>query len=372
MGISLIQELRWLNNTLPIQVYTCFPSELSNDTRSRILAADALDAIEMVDVCQLLVDHTPYLRNVWDATTYQSYYIKILALLHTHLDDVLVLDADDIFLSNPDVLWGLLPFQTTGTLFFYDRQLDYTQFFNTPTSYNETLLHTLLHSFPYARFNLTRPVLSPQLQQSKAWQHATAHEQDSSVVLLRKSRVGHAMLQVLWHLVHELRHESTYAGGDKEYFWLACVLANASYAFSEHAAAVVSLPDDMALHNETLCGSLAHYVPEASVDPPLLYINGQYILTPPRELDDALQPHNTSWATQMEDALIAAIPQYVTPRHAEREFVPFRGELSDTCLIGQGAKRIAAVGYHEILTRRIQNTIAAAQELHPSTQSSSS
>ncbi|EQC40354.1 hypothetical protein SDRG_02255 [Saprolegnia diclina VS20] len=378
MGISLIQDLRLLNNSLPIQVYTCLRSELSAATRARILAADVLDAIEIVDVCRLLVKHTPYLRRIRNARAYQSYYIKNVALLHTHFDDVMLLDADDIFLRNPDVLWDTPPFQSTGTLFFYDRQIDYTQFFNTPLSSNETGLHSLFREFPYARFNLTRLEPSAQLRQSKAWQHATAHEQDSSVVLVRKSRVGHTMLQVLWHLVHELRREPAYARfglswGDKEYFWLACALANASYAFSEHAAAVVSLPDDMALHNETLCGSLAHYLPEASATPPLLYINGQYILTPPRHQGNHNQTSNntvwssaSSWAAKTE-ALIAAIPEYVTPRHAERTFEPHRGGLNDACLIGQGATRIDAVGYREILIRRIQNTMAAAQELDGST-----
>ncbi|OQR89412.1 hypothetical protein THRCLA_09752 [Thraustotheca clavata] len=361
LGISLIQELRAWNNTLPIQVYSCLDEELSGDTEAMILNADPLKKTEFIEVCSLLIA-TGYLMDEEQALGYQSYYLKNIAVLHSSFDEIMLLDADDIFLANPDVLWDIPSYQKTGTLFFYDRQIDFEQFFNTLLGWDVTMINDLHRTFPYSLFGLKEPGITDQQSNSRAWQHKTAHEQDSSVVILNKKKIGNVMLQVMWYLIHYMRFEHRYefglSWGDKEYFWMSCFLSNTSYTFSPHPAAVVSLPDDIKLHPNTLCGSLAHYLPIESPNPPLLYINGKDVINPYFNSSTTYWQNDT-WATK-EAYLVSVIPEYVTPVQKERQFSVERMGLDQSCLIDQGAARINISNFHDHVARRIHNTILAA------------
>ncbi|OQR83597.1 hypothetical protein ACHHYP_14514 [Achlya hypogyna] len=368
LGVSFLHELRGLGNTLPVQIYHCLPNEMSAASRAWLLEADSLNRTEVIDVC------THLLANgiLQDATEYQSYYVKVLALLHSSFDQVLLVDADAIFLQNPDVLWTTTAYQTTGTLFFLDRLIAFGDYFSAPVDdgADTILLHRLHTEFPYSRFGLQRPALSPEFEASDAWQGRTAHQQDSSALLFHKSKVGHVVLEVLWHLVHHVRHWDRFkigeaqkglSWGDKEYFWLACWLADVPHTFSPYAAAVVSEPADMTLHPETLCGSLAHYLPVLGPNAPLLYVNGKAIITPPTDGLLAVV-WRESWETK-EATLNARIPLHVSPRRRQRHFEANRDELDMTCLIGQGAVPIQVAHFQTHLTTRIHHTVVATRRL---------
>ncbi|KAH9076732.1 hypothetical protein Ae201684P_010667 [Aphanomyces euteiches] len=61
-------------------------------------------------------------------------------------------------------------------------------------------LSSFLETFPYHDFGLPPfQSPSPQLQKSQIYARATAHEQDSSMVLLDKRVAGPTVLKVLWH-----------------------------------------------------------------------------------------------------------------------------------------------------------------------------
>nr|AIG56246.1 secreted protein [Achlya hypogyna] len=379
LGISLIQELRRLGNRLPIQVYHCFTGELLEATRNLLRQTDPLDLVEIVDVCPVLLQNGVFATH-WSALDYQSYLLKVVALLHTSFDEVMLLDADAIFLQNPDVLWSIDAYRRTGTLFFFDRQIDFKLFFNSPAPGGRTLLRHLYVHFPYEAFGLRMPGVSPQLRTSRAWQGATAHEQDSSVVLVRKSQVPPVVFQVMWHLVHYLRTDRVFKAGlswyvrivdasqrrkpsgDKEYFWLAFMLADAPYEFSPYAAADVALPEDMVRHPDTLCGNMAHYLPvpdEAKAV--LLYVNGNDLLAPYFRAGD-LRPlaDNATWA-EKEAFLVERIPAHVTPRRTERSYEPDRTGFHEACLIHQGAVPIDDPTFRPRVDQRIRETIAAAR-----------
>ncbi|KDO23859.1 hypothetical protein SPRG_11290 [Saprolegnia parasitica CBS 223.65] len=375
LGVSLILELRRLNTTLPIQIYHCFSGELVDETQALLRATDPLGRVEIVDACALLLANGVFSSH-WVALEYQSYLIKVLALLHTSFDQVMLMDADVIFLESPDTLWAMPGYSRTGTLFFYDRRINVPAFFNTPMvqpkghGAKKTLLHHLYQHFPYAAFGLRQPRISNQLRASSAWQGATAHEQDSSIVLIHKARVAPVVWQVLWHLVHHLRFERAYkpglSWGDKEYFWLAFALAGAPYAFSPFAAANVALPEDMLLHNDTLCGNLAHYIPsETETDATrLFYINGNDVLSPYwRESKMYAVAPNAPWDAK-EAFLIARIPSYVTPRRTQRNQEAHRAGLNEACLVGQGARHVTDPRFRPHVVQRIKDTIAAARIVH--------
>lgn len=117
LGLSLVRELRCLGNRELIQVYHCGQEELSNASKTMLLGAD--DRLELVDVCSDLVQRGVLKAEM--AKQFRSWWIKPLAMYHTDVRHVMLLDVDDIFVKNPAVLRDLEGYTSTGTTFFYDR-----------------------------------------------------------------------------------------------------------------------------------------------------------------------------------------------------------------------------------------------------------
>ncbi|RHZ34212.1 hypothetical protein DYB26_011444, partial [Aphanomyces astaci] len=188
IGASLVRELRALGNKDPIQVMHCFEAELPEADRALLL--DIEDAnVEIIDVCSLLV--AADLLTAEAATDFQNYWLKPLAVLVTSFDEVMLLDVDNLFVRDPAELWTTPLYLDTGTLFFYDRVLNFNFWLNEAQADGRAYLRIFLETFPYTSFGLHPPTNpSQRLQDSMIYARHTAHEQDSSVVLLQKSRAG--------------------------------------------------------------------------------------------------------------------------------------------------------------------------------------
>ncbi|EEY63892.1 uncharacterized protein PITG_02397 [Phytophthora infestans T30-4] len=158
LGLSLVRELRCLGNRELIQVYHCGQQELSNTSKELLLGVD--DRLELVDVCSDLVERG--VINDKRAKQFRSWWIKPLAMYHTDIRHVMLVDVDDIFVKDPAVLRDLKGYRTTGTTFFYDR----------------------------VRFNITGEAKpSENALKSFAYNNNSCHEMDSSLVLIDKVRV---------------------------------------------------------------------------------------------------------------------------------------------------------------------------------------
>ncbi|ETV95968.1 hypothetical protein H310_10624 [Aphanomyces invadans] len=363
IGASLIRELRALGNVDPVQVMHCFDSELPESDRALLLAIPDAN-IEIIDACAALV--SAELLTPDAAKDFQNFWLKPLAVLVSSFDQVMLMDVDNIFVANPATLWTTPLFIDTGTLFFHDRVLSYNFWLNEVQGDGRPYLRTFLDSFPYASFGLTRPTSpSKRLQDSMIFARHTAHEQDSSVVLLHKSRAGVATLKVLWHLAtYERHHGHPFSWGDKESFWLSFELAQVPYAFTPWAASVVSKPDDVTAHPDTLCGSLAQYDPTPNDSPSILFVNGGDVID---IVDTGGGTEAVATRTDWEARgarLLARIPQYVTPRHTRHPTPAFglRGAYDQTCLIGDGSARLDEA-FHDVVTRRIQWTVDVAAQM---------
>ncbi|KDO19207.1 hypothetical protein SPRG_15650 [Saprolegnia parasitica CBS 223.65] len=361
MGVSLIRELRSLGNTDPIQVYFCLPAELAPPVWT-LLAEDPL--VEIIDLCSLLVE-AGHFQDVEAARAFQSFWLKPLALLFSSFDQVMLLDADDIFFENPSTLWASPSYTETGTLFFYDRVINTTAFSNSVV--NVTLengavvpgryITEFIKTFPLARFGRP-PVHTPSahLRASMLWRGHTAHEQDSSVVLINKVRAGPTVLKILHHLIRDSRFlDPPFSWGDKESFWLAFELGGKDYRFSPWACSVVSRPFDRLVDPNSLCGSLAQYAPLETSNATLLYINGQDIIQP----FDSRGYGRPSWPDRLT-TLLTAMPRHVAPRHRRGPVAAARGSLDESCLVAMGAEPLHHAAQ---LRQRIVWTIEAAQAL---------
>ncbi|RHX96598.1 hypothetical protein DYB25_003088 [Aphanomyces astaci] len=348
MGVSLIQELRALGNIDPVQVFYCLPNELSS---TDVTLLTGLGNVEVVDLCSVLVTSRVFADH-GVASRFQNFWLKPLALVFSPFPNVLLVDVDTIFLHDPALLWTSSPVVDTGTLFFHDRVLDFSQFLNQDVGPDDgqTFIQVFFDTFPYAAVNLTRPAaISDTMRRSMVWNKHTAHEQDSSVVLIDKTRAGPHVLETLWYLVTVKRFQDqiTFSWGDKEAFWLAFELAGIPYAFSPWNCGVVSLPDDAALHPTTLCGSLAQYWPDLNKND-VFFVNGNAVVNVYR-LGDG---RHTDWAARAA-SLVAAIPKLVTPRHTRHPTSQNRQGLDQTCLLGEGATDIPPA-FQDIAERRIR------------------
>lgn len=357
MGVSLIRELRCLGNDEIIQVYHCTPEELSQDSRALLTRNDS--RVEIVDVCSDLQSgenkEIPdlFVREGRQPHEFQNYWIKPLALYHTRLQEVILMDADAIMMRDPADLRRMPGYKRTGTTFFYDRVAPMRRFLNKKNKKGKKYIHDLIDNFDYDKFGLSGRKPSAQLEDSFAFRGRTGHEMDSSLVVVDKSRAGKA-LEVLVHLIFQTRFKFQFSWGDKESFWLAYELAHQDYFFSPWGLSLLdSVPNaDMDKHPKTLCGSMAHYVPldvnterdEEGNVPELLYVNGKALLEAfPAGIDKTLKGKRSR--------MFNVNPTYVTPRYRRSDFDPSRAGTFE-CMDNMGAAPLPSYFYGNLIRRR--------------------
>jgi hypothetical protein len=354
MGISMIRDLRCSGNQELIQVYHCFPNELSDKSREMLLRNEK--RLEIVDACSDFVRRKRMSKK--KAWTFRSWWLKPLAVYHTDITEVMLMDADVIPLKNPAIVRDTTLYQKTGTMFFYDRVIDCKGFFNRNVrGHNNTLyLHHWIQRFNYKKYQVEGPIgPSESMQKSFAWAGKTCHEQDSSLVLIDKARSMNAM-KILWYLVTRHRFKVDFSWGDKESFWLSFEFAHKEYAFSPWGVSTIdsSTNEDLKKHPDTLCGNMAHWVPNEDPTPELLYVNGKALLEP--------YPLGVNGTLQSSAHIIFNInPTQVTPRQPRKE-KQFPLELSEKerrkkfsheCLVGLGATPLPEDFHWYLLRRRV-------------------
>lgn len=103
-----VRMLRRLGCRLPIQIWHLGPDELDEPMRQRL----APFGVECIDAFEVRKVHPCRLLKGWE--------LKPYAMLHSRFKEVLLLDADNVPLRNPEFLFNLPEFQRTGALFWPD------------------------------------------------------------------------------------------------------------------------------------------------------------------------------------------------------------------------------------------------------------
>ncbi|TMW64054.1 hypothetical protein Poli38472_014171 [Pythium oligandrum] len=361
LGASLIRELRCLGNNEPIEIYQC-NNELSKSNIDLLHAVDS--NLRIIDACKSLVDRGVFNEQL--ANTFRSYWIKPLALHQTEFDEVILIDADDLLLKDPAKLRDIAGYKEKGTVFFYDRVIRDANFFNrwyepSPGAKKVHYLPYWLEHFDYERFGIPKTPPSQHVLKSDAYNDRTCHEQDSSLVLIDKSRSGKAMA-VLWFLITEQRFRVEFSLGDKESFWLAYEFARAPYFFSPWGASVISSQPngDVERYEATLCGSLCHYNPVEDNTPELLYINGRAALD--------FVPFNLEDVGRLRRNLIfTMLVTHMTPRQKRKGMGPYKnGEHYEMeCNVGLGKTPTPPVLRHHLWRRRLHFLAISMSLLEP-------
>lgn len=218
----LIASLRSvLNSTLPIQVAYGGDNDLSAANREKLAElVKSGSPLEFLDI-----------TTIFDASFIQlnkangGWATKAFAALGTNYEQVILLDADAVFIQPPEALLKGEAYQRTGAFLFHDRLL---------------WQHAFAERHEWWKSQIRRP--SATLDKSLVWTEDYAEECDSGVVVLDKSRIDVlvGLLHVVWQNTYEVR-EDLYKiiYGDKETWWMGFELAGSKYELEKHYGGIV-------------------------------------------------------------------------------------------------------------------------------------
>jgi len=211
----LIASLREvLGCKLPIEIAYAGDHDLPPKARETLASFDGTGQISFLNVWDVFDDAPLRLRD-------GGWAIKPFAVLASRFEQVILVDADSVFLQNPENLFRQKPYLRTGAYMFHDRLL---------WQYSFGARHRWWHD------QIKEP--SAALDKSLVWVKDWSEECDSGVVVLDKSRlpVFVGLAHVAWQNTFEVREEVTYklTYGDKESWWLGMELVGATYEFEEY------------------------------------------------------------------------------------------------------------------------------------------
>ncbi|MCJ1295969.1 hypothetical protein MMC34_007534 [Xylographa carneopallida] len=217
----LISSLRdVLKSELPIQIMYAGEDDLPADHRDVVIQLGS--QIETVDITTVLDDETLQLAK-------GGWAIKAFAALASSFEQVILMDADAVFLQKPEVILNDHPgYQATGSLLFHDRLLWQGAF----PERHQWWENQMKGHIPSATLNV-----------SKVYNDGYAEEGDSGVVALHKGRLPILMglLHICWQNTLAVREAVTYhmGYGDKESWWFGLELSGAAYTMEAHYGAIL-------------------------------------------------------------------------------------------------------------------------------------
>lgn len=247
-----------LGSTLPIQIIYAGDSDLSADNKKLLIKLTEdynPSAIEFVDLYTLFHDDG---LNFTSSRT-GGWATKPFAALGSRFEKVIVLDADAVFLQQPEVLLNHEYFRRSGTLLFHDRLLWQGRFQDRHKWWAD---------------NIPRP--SATLNKSLVWTENYAEECDSGVVVLDKGRLDVLMglLHTCWQNSFEVREDITYkiTYGDKETWWMGLEMAGAPYDMARYYGGIVGWKEKWAKDgSDKVCSFVIAHVDTADR---LIWYNG--------------------------------------------------------------------------------------------------
>ncbi|KAL4110561.1 hypothetical protein PRIC1_002252 [Phytophthora ramorum] len=308
LAVSLILELRTMGVDAPVELPHC--GDVKIESQELFLQKTALGSIRFYDVCELAAATTVqgnlstkvFCEDIEAChSKFRSFDIKVIAVVFSKFEEIMMVDADTAFFVSPTLLWGSEKYKETGTLLMNDRIAHEIYFMaervagDPSVSYQHRYMSrfdpTPFRSIPtLERPKATLPNPAPVklkfepsdfLLNSHSWNLRTGHQVDSSLMFWNKKKQQRATaILASFKALSDVGSPPSY--GDKELYFYASELAETQYAFSDHAIGAVGTEyRDYGDHNSTLCGDMAQVFPirQASEDDvPLFYLNSDRVL----------------------------------------------------------------------------------------------
>ncbi|GJC84887.1 alpha-1,3-mannosyltransferase MNT3 [Colletotrichum liriopes] len=317
----LVASLTYVHRTaLPIQIVYAGDEDLSEEDRNTIVQAAAEGEsghVEFLDILTVFNDTTLKLAE-------GGWAIKPFAALGSRFEEVILLDADVVFLQSPEQLLQQRAYQEKGALLFHDRLLWKDQFPDRHVWYHEMFKHP-----------------SEEMHKSLVWTEKYAEEGDSGVVVLDKGRLDVLMglLHIAWQNTHAVRNSWTYriTYGDKETWWIGLEATGATYTFSRHYGGMIGWrkPFEGVQTDKTqVCSFVIAHVDEVDT---LLWYNGGLL------------------KNKMGNATEFAVP---THWMIDQEWVKGAKKKDMSCMVGMHARELLD---HETVV--LEQSIEAAKDV---------
>ena len=258
-------------SSMPIQIVYAGDKDLPEAFRDTVrgLGSD----IETLDITEVMDDALLYLSG-------GGWAIKPFAVLASHFEQVVLLDADAVLVQPPEAIFdGHRGYRDRGALFFHDRLLWQGAFPERHAWWKKEMEHH-------------EP--SDTLRASLVYSQTYAEEQDSGLVVLDKARmpVFLGLLHICWQNTLPVRTNWTYKKhyGDKESWWLGLELCSVPYTFEEHYSAIIGELDERGPGQDRVCSFTIAHADEAGK---LLWYNGSLLKNKLRSATEFLVP--THW-----------------------------------------------------------------------------
>ncbi|KAL7807324.1 family 71 glycosyltransferase [Trichoderma aethiopicum] len=240
--------------SLPIELAYAGDGDLPEYRRDALLSLDKTNNTRLLNVWTVFDDTTLRLRR-------KGWAIKPFAALASRFEQVVVVDADAVFLQSPEVLFEQRAYVDNGAYLFHDRLL---------------WQHAFQGRHDWWRDQIKEP--SAAMNKSLVWTDDYAEECDSGVVVLDKSRteVLVGLLHIAWQNSNDVRDEVSYkmTYGDKETWWLGLELAGSKYEFEKHYGSIVGWEKEGEGESKAVCSFVIAHTDEADK---LLWYNGSLL-----------------------------------------------------------------------------------------------
>ncbi|OUM69183.1 glycosyltransferase family 71 protein, partial [Piromyces sp. E2] len=198
---SVIDTLRnILNCTLPIEIFYIGDDDLSLENRH--ILSDFSNIF--------FTDISTFFDN--NIVNLSGWAIKPFAILGSRFEEIILMDADVIFVRNPIELFDEPGYIRTGTLFYKDRTTE-------PNIY----------SLKWLKGWMNDPL--PETEKLRFWNGETYHEMESGTVVIHKTKTILGLLNTCKLNEYNYRHHVVYkrVHGDKETFWMGFDMARQHY-----------------------------------------------------------------------------------------------------------------------------------------------
>lgn len=228
-----ITTIRALNCTLPIVIAYAGVFDLDPNERMTLTELDAT----MMDICGIFNCVNLDLDR-WDG--------KPFALLASPFEETILMDADTVFVQNPETLFSDEGYLRSGALFFHDR----TMF---PGNYE--LSRWISEVMP-------KPI-SEEVKSLRIFRAQSYYEQESGVVVMNNQNHLYGLLAVCALNTPGLKEPiRANTHGEKETFWMGMEVAAESYEFMPGMPGSIGRIETKgrrASRKQQICGHLTHF-----------------------------------------------------------------------------------------------------------------
>ncbi|OUM69695.1 glycosyltransferase family 71 protein, partial [Piromyces sp. E2] len=242
---STIDTLRnVIHSDIPIEIIYNGDEDLSKDNRN------ILNQYKDVYV----TDISSFFDN--SIVNLSGWAIKPYAILASRFEEVILIDADVIYIRDPLELYEDPDYKEKGTLFFSDRSL-----FPGPHPAEQWVKSWMIDPLPETRA-------------SRFWNEISQHEMESSTVVINKTKNIVGLLSVCKLNERNIRTDVVYkyVYGDKETFWIGFDMARQHYHMNSVPVAYIGTYYKDETTNK-ICGHLGHMLPNGD----FMFWNGHIV-----------------------------------------------------------------------------------------------